>query len=142
MSGGFKATSICTMRLDPGFAPTLGVTASEVISQTGITFGDSEAHVPPTTTSCDPSQQTCWPSAGPLATLVPDVPRAPIKFCFAVILTHLNGRASDPFTPAVCVMVVAVKVVESVNNCPPWPFDPQGPAPGVKVRLANLSQQS
>src|SRR3954447_1748255 len=142
MSGGFKATSICTMRLDPGLAPTFGVTASEVISQTGITVTAWVAQLPLTTISCEPSQQTCWSFAGAVATLVPAAPKAPMRFCFAVILTHLNGRASDPFTPAVCVMVVAVKAVESVSNCPPWPLEPQGPAPGVKFRWANLSQQS
>ena len=95
-----------------------------------------------TTISWEPSQQTCWPFPSELSTLVPDDPNAPIKFCLAAILTHLNGRASDPFTPAVCVRVVAVKAVEVVSNCPVWPFEPQGPAPGVKVRLAYLSQQS
>src|ERR1043165_9568489 len=34
-SGGFRLTSICTMRLEPGFCPIFGVTASEVISHTG-----------------------------------------------------------------------------------------------------------
>src|SRR4051812_7552459 len=130
MSGGLKATSICTIRLDPGLAPTLGVTASEVISQTGITTGNCVAQVPLVITiSWLPSQQTCWPFPGPLLTLVPDGPIAPIRFCLAAILTHLNGSASAPFTPAVCVMVEAVKLVELVSNCPLWPFEPQGPDP-------------
>src|SRR6185312_6521438 len=143
MSGGFKATSICTMRLDPGLPPIFGVTASEVISHTGITVGDWLAHVPlVTTTSWLPSQQTCWPAPSALLTLVPDDPSAPIRFCLAAILTHLNGRASAPFTPAVCVIVVAVKWVASVSNWPLWLFEPQGPLPGVRVRFVYLSQQS
>src|SRR5882724_9210835 len=143
MSGGFKATSICTIRREPGFAPTLGVTAREVSCHTGISARVCPWHVVPDaiTTSFVPSQQTCWLFPGRVATLVPDAPRAPIRFCFAVILTHLNGRASVPFTPAVVVKVVAVKELVLVSNCPVWLFDPQGPFPGVNPRLY-LSQQS
>src|SRR5260221_12002041 len=142
MSGGFKATSICTIRREPGFAPTLDVTARGVNCQTAISAGVWPWHVPSViTTSFVPSKRTCWPSAGRLASLVPEAPRAPIRFCFAVILTHLNGRASVPFTPAVDVMVVPVKELELVSNCPVWLFEPQGPFPGVNPRLY-LSQQS
>src|SRR5579859_83084 len=110
ISGGLKATSICTIRLDPGLLPNFGVTAREVISHTGMTVGDWVAHVPLLiTTSWAPSQQTCWPAPRALFTLVPDDPKAPIRFCLAAILTHLKGRASAPFTPADCVMVEAVK---------------------------------
>src|SRR5580765_5322248 len=94
-NGGLNATSICTMRLEPGFWPNFGVTANDVSSQTGIRDGVCPAHVVPggITISCDPFQQTC----SPLVATVPSMAVAPtfwvsgpMKFCLLAILTHLN----------------------------------------------------
>src|SRR6478736_8552868 len=62
-NGGLNATSICTMRLEPGFWPSFGVAAKEVSSHTGISTGVCPWHVAPggITISCEPFQQTCCP---------------------------------------------------------------------------------
>ena len=42
---GFKATSICTIRREPGFKPIGGVTARDVTCQTGVVVGVSASQV-------------------------------------------------------------------------------------------------
>src|SRR5713226_8267314 len=62
IKGGFKATSICTIRLEPGFWPSGGVTASEVSNQTGLASGVINLHERVPTgrgSSWVPFQQTC-----------------------------------------------------------------------------------
>src|SRR5260370_41246113 len=69
LMGGLSATSICTMRLEPGFCPTCGVTARAVSSHTGLMSVPTEptgrTHVVPGGITCSrtPSQQTWLPAA-------------------------------------------------------------------------------
>src|SRR6478672_5081834 len=106
ISGGFNATSICTMRREPGFWPTLGVTASDVSSHTGFATGvirEQEA-TPFSGTSLVPFQQICCPAA---AAVLTGRFGNPIKFCLFVIRTHLNARALAPFRPGISALVGA-----------------------------------
>src|SRR6266851_7239898 len=117
IKGGFSATSICTIRLEPGFWPSLGVTASEVSNQTGVACGVISAHVGVKAdkgSSWVPFQQTCCPARAALLTFWggwvgdPSTPVKPIKFCLLVTRTHLNARALAPPSPGISVVVSVV----------------------------------
>src|SRR6266851_4743265 len=110
IKGGFKATSICTIRLEPGFWPSGGVTASEVSTQTGVAWGVINPHVRVPAgrgTSWVPFQQTCCPAVTPSAVLTFWLAN-PIKFCLLVTRTHLNARALAPPSPGISVVVSGV----------------------------------